>query len=161
MPIRFDSLGYGKLREFASWVSPPQKNILVGVTTLNIVLLISIPDKIFFKYRIESRRGEVACRMVNVSIYKEFFFAFSEQECHICKFQGQRNSRGLERIVQKTVTDKRITKGQGVEREGKFYIFLIIEELLVVQRLELGLLLSKIDYRNKVQHDCGSAIVNL
>lgn len=31
----------------------------------------------------------------------------------------------------------------------------------MVQRLELGILLSKIDYRNKVQHDCGSAIVNL
>lgn len=70
MPVRFDSLGYGKLREFASWVSAPQKNILVGVTTLNIVLVISIPDKIFYKYRIEGRRGEPARRIVNVSIHR-------------------------------------------------------------------------------------------
>jgi hypothetical protein len=58
LPIKFESLGYGRLRQFADWVESPVQSILIGITTLNIILVISISDKFFFKYRILSKRNE-------------------------------------------------------------------------------------------------------
>jgi hypothetical protein len=89
-----------------------------------------------------------------VSAYKEYFFAFSEQECHICRYANASKCKGLEKLIQKGVTDKKITKGEGIEKDGKFYVFLIVEDTLIIQRFELGILLSKIDYKNKVVHQC-------
>ena len=47
-----------------------------------------------------------------------------------------------------------------MEREGKFYVFILVENTLVLQRLDVGLL-SKIDFMNKVLLSCNKLIINL
>lgn len=59
------------------------------------------------------------------------------------------------------MTDKKITRGMGLERQGKFYVLMLVEYTLVLQRLEVGLLLSKIDFMNKVLISCNKMIINL
>jgi hypothetical protein len=133
LPIKFASFGYGELREFASWVGAAQQGTLIGVTTLNVILVISISKRQFYKYRMEGRRKDEVLPLVNASVYGDYLFAFSQQQCHVCRYQNQRGEKKtLERLIQKVVTERRIARGEGVEREGKFYAFLLVENALVM-----------------------------
>jgi hypothetical protein len=40
--LKFDCLGYGKLAWFAEWLEMKEKNFLIGITTNNWVLIISL-----------------------------------------------------------------------------------------------------------------------
>lgn len=101
--------------------------MLIGVTTLHIILVVSITGKFFYKYHIQGKKKEDVLPLVNASVHKDYLFAFSQQECHIIKYQNRRNpQKGLEKIVQKVVTDKKMTRGEGIERDGKFYIFMLV-----------------------------------
>lgn len=77
--VRFDCLGYGKVEWFADWIDKPETNYIVSVTSDNWVLVISVLEKGFQKYRAEVKKSSKNAKIVSVCTYTDYLFVFTEQ----------------------------------------------------------------------------------
>jgi hypothetical protein len=91
IPIIFDSLNYGRLVGFSEWVGESPTDYLIGVTDQDWVIIVSVFDQKFSKYRIQNIRDGSNKKIVSVNGHENFLFVFSKDEYHIIQYKNPQN----------------------------------------------------------------------